>query len=125
MEELIREECRKLGREADSEPFVELFRANWIETLSDYVQYHQSLGGRVPVKLHAALMQRAQGEGISQEVTRAFFPKNSFVPPMRLLCSPFALARYPLQPLRPLPTFLAPVSRPLLLCSSQLKNRVW
>ena len=60
MEQVLREECLKLGRGPGSEaPFVDLFRRNWIETLGDYVECHGSLGERVPIKLHVALMQRA------------------------------------------------------------------
>ena len=65
MDSILAEACARLGRAGSEAQFVELFRSNWIESLADYVQYHESLSGQVPVKLHATLMQMAKDGGIA------------------------------------------------------------
>lgn len=67
MEEILKQSCAAVGRPGSEAPFVELFRANWIESLEDYIAYHENeaLAGKVPLKLHVELVARARARGIA------------------------------------------------------------
>jgi hypothetical protein len=108
MQQIVEEAVVRLGRPAsEAARFVQLFQAHWIESLTDYVEHHDSpqlgerarvastthvLGlrysltrapaGQVPAKLHAALVGMARerkvgGDDRRSEVRLACFQMRS------------------------------------------------
>jgi hypothetical protein len=97
MQQIVEEAVVKLGRPAsEAARFVQLFQAHWIESLGDYMAYHDSpqLGehvrrrqspsrrvpsgishslpaGQVPVKLHAALVGMARERKVAGDDRRS------------------------------------------------------